>query len=108
MFCFAAQGTAEVPQLEVLDGQQRITSLGRFVAGMLTIVRHGTEQTFSSLPEGDRELIERRTLLAYTCDGTEAEINDWVGDRLRGRVGQSLSSVSRWTARISSHRDVGR
>lgn len=50
---FAARGTAEVPQLEVLYGQQRIISLGLFVAGMLTIVRHGTEQTFSSLPDGD-------------------------------------------------------
>ena len=37
-------------QLEVLDGQQRITSIGRFVTGKFAILRDGREQTFSSLP----------------------------------------------------------
>ena len=39
-------------RLEVLDGQQRITSVGRFVTGKFAIRVAGKEQTFSSLPVG--------------------------------------------------------
>src|SRR3954451_13672759 len=37
-------------KLEVLDGQQRITSVGRFVTGKFAIKVNGKEQTFTSLP----------------------------------------------------------
>jgi len=37
-------------KLEVLDGQQRITSIGRFATGKFAIKVAGKEQTFSSLP----------------------------------------------------------
>lgn len=65
------------PHLEVLDGQQRITSVGRFVTGKFAIVRNGKEQTFSSLPVEDRDRIEKTTLLVYVCNGTESEIKEW-------------------------------
>ena len=65
------------PRLEVLDGQQRITSVGRFVTGKFAIVRNGKEQTFSSLPKEDRDKITESTLLVYVCTGTEAEIKEW-------------------------------
>ena len=39
----------EGKKLEVLDGQQRITSVGRFVTGKFAIKVDGKEQTFSSL-----------------------------------------------------------
>lgn len=64
-------------QLEVLDGQQRITSIGRFVTGKFAIRREGREQVFSSLPEEERDLIMDSILLVYTCKGTEREIKDW-------------------------------
>lgn len=63
--------------LEVLDGQQRITSIGRFVTGRFAVKRHGREQTFSSLPPEDRALIMASKLLVYVCSGTEAEIREW-------------------------------
>ncbi len=63
--------------LEVLDGQQRITSIGRFVTGKFAIKRDGTEQTFSSLPTEEREKILKSELLVYVCQGTEAEIKQW-------------------------------
>lgn len=63
--------------LEVLDGQQRITSVGRFVTGKFAIKSGGKEQTFSSLPQEARDLILASTLLVYVCDGTEAEIKEW-------------------------------
>lgn len=63
--------------LEVLDGQQRITSVGRFVTGKFAIKRDGKEQTFSSLPQEDRDKILASPLLVYVCDGTEGEIKEW-------------------------------
>lgn len=64
-------------KLEVLDGQQRITSIGRFVTGKFAIRREGREQVFSSLPEEERDRIMDSILLVYTCKGTEREIKDW-------------------------------
>lgn len=62
--------------LEVLDGQQRITSVGRFVTGKFAIT-HGKEQTFSSLPKDEQDLIMSSELLVYVCTGTESEIKAW-------------------------------
>lgn len=64
-------------KLEVLDGQQRITSIGRFVTGKFAIVRNGKEQTFSSLPSEDQKRITDSQLLVYVCKGTESEIKEW-------------------------------
>lgn len=63
--------------LEVLDGQQRITSFGRFVAGKFAIKVDGKEQTFSSLPANLRRKILDTKLDIYACDGTEVEIKQW-------------------------------
>ena len=63
---------------EVLDGQQRITSIGRFVKGKFAIKDDkGMEQYFSSLPSNLQEKIKKTTLLIYICDGTESEIKEW-------------------------------
>ncbi len=64
-------------RLEVLDGQQRITSVGRFVTGKFAIRVAGKEQTFSSLPVEDQQLIKNSELLVYECQGTETEIKQW-------------------------------
>src|SRR5699024_4135139 len=42
-------------QLEVLDGQQRITSIGRYVNNKFAIATDTGEQYFSSLPQEDRK-----------------------------------------------------
>jgi hypothetical protein len=63
--------------LEVLDGQQRITSIGRFVTGKFAIKVAGQEQTFSSLPKELQQLILDSELLVYECQGTETEIKEW-------------------------------
>lgn len=62
---------------EVLDGQQRITSFGRFVTGKFAIKVDGKEQTFSSLPADLQRKILDAKLDVYTCDGTEGEIKQW-------------------------------
>lgn len=64
-------------RLEVLDGQQRITSLGRFCIGKFSYILDGLPFKFDSLPMEKRELIEKTKLLAYICEGTEKEIKDW-------------------------------
>jgi hypothetical protein len=64
-------------KLEVLDGQQRITSVGRFVTGKFAIKVAGKEQVFSSLPTDDQQKILDSELLVYECEGTETEIKEW-------------------------------
>jgi hypothetical protein len=63
--------------LEVLDGQQRITSVGRFVTGKFAIKVDGKEQTFSSLPVEDQKKIRDSELTVYLCQGSEKDIKDW-------------------------------
>ena len=64
-------------RLEVLDGQQRITSIGRFVTNKFSVKVNSKEQTFSSLPTEQQIHILDSTLLVYQCTGTEAEIREW-------------------------------
>ncbi len=65
-------------QLEVLDGQQRITSFGRFVNDKFAIKdEKGMEQIFSGLSEDKRELILNSNILVYECEGAESEIKEW-------------------------------
>ncbi len=64
-------------KFEVLDGQQRITSIGRFVTNKFAIVDNGNPKYFDSLPADQRALIEESKLLIYECEGLEKEIKDW-------------------------------
>ncbi len=63
---------------EVLDGQQRITSIGRFVTDKFAIKdENGMEQYFSSIAPDKRQRILSTTLLIYECEGEESEIKEW-------------------------------
>ncbi len=63
---------------EVLDGQQRITSLGRFVTGKFAIKdENGMEQVFSGLDQSKQEQILNYPLTIYICEGEEWEIKKW-------------------------------
>lgn len=63
---------------EVLDGQQRITSFGRFVTNKFAIAdTHGNMQYFSGLPQEQCERILNTKLLIYACEGEEQEIKEW-------------------------------
>jgi 5-methylcytosine-specific restriction endonuclease McrA len=65
-------------QLEVLDGQQRITSLGRYITNKFAVKdENGMEQYFSSLPIDKQAKINEAKLLIYECEGTESEIKEW-------------------------------
>ncbi|MBP9667255.1 DUF262 domain-containing protein [Candidatus Saccharibacteria bacterium] len=64
-------------QYEVLDGQQRITSIGRFVHEKFDVKYNDMQHTFSGLPQELKERILGAPLLVYICEGEEQEIKDW-------------------------------
>lgn len=64
--------------LEVLDGQQRITSLGRFITDKFAIKdENDMEQYFSGMAKDKKERILETKLLIYECEGTESQIKEW-------------------------------
>lgn len=64
--------------LEVLDGQQRITSIGRFVTDKFAIKdENGMEQYFSGMAKDKQVKILETKLLIYECEGTESQIKEW-------------------------------
>ena len=62
---------------EVLDGQQRITSFGRYVIGKFAVKVNGMENYFTGLAEDLQDKILNTKLLVYICEGTESEIKEW-------------------------------
>ena len=64
-------------QYEVLDGQQRITSLGRFITSKFAIKQDEMEQYFRGIAKDKQEKILNTKLLIYVCEGTESEIKEW-------------------------------
>ncbi len=69
--------TVAKDKFEVLDGQQRITSIGRFVTGKFAIMDNGNPKYFDSLPADQQAKIRDSKLLIYECEGTETEIKQW-------------------------------
>lgn len=63
---------------EVLDGQQRITSIGRFVTGKFAIKdENDIPRFFSGLASDKRNMIMQTKLTVYICEGAESEIKEW-------------------------------
>lgn len=63
---------------EVLDGQQRITSVGRFITGKFAIKdKNDMQQYYSGLAQTLKDKIMNSSLLIYICEGEEPEIKDW-------------------------------
>ena len=63
---------------EVLDGQQRITSFGRFVKEKFSVVdSSGMQQYFTGLDATIQKKILETPLTIYVCEGEEHEIKEW-------------------------------
>lgn len=63
---------------EVLDGQQRITSLGRFITDKFAILdENGNPQYFGAMAKDKKDKILETKLLIYECEGTESQIKEW-------------------------------
>lgn len=70
--------TVSKDKYEVLDGQQRITSFGRFVTNKFAIKdEQGMEQYFDGIAKDKQSKILNAELLIYECEGTESEIKEW-------------------------------
>jgi len=64
--------------LEVLDGQQRITSFGRFVTNKFAIKdENGMQQYFDGIAADKQAKILETKILIYECEGEESEIKEW-------------------------------
>jgi hypothetical protein len=82
---------------EVLDGQQRVTSIGRFVKDQFAIVDgKGMHQYFSGLAEDLQQRILNSELLVYICEGAETEIKDWY--QTVNIAGVPLNDQELWNA----------
>ena len=65
-------------KFEVLDGQQRITSLGRFITDKFAIKdENGMPQIFGNMARDKQKKILESKLLIYECEGTESQIKEW-------------------------------
>lgn len=65
-------------KFEILDGQQRITSIGRFLTGKFPIIGpDDIPHYFSGLAEDLQRIILDTKLTIYECSGTESEIKEW-------------------------------
>lgn len=65
-------------EFEVLDGQQRITSFGRFVTDKFAVHDdNGQPQYFSGMAADKQALIMNTPLLIYECEGSESQIKQW-------------------------------
>lgn len=63
---------------EVLDGQQRITSFGRYVTGKFGVMdENDIPNYFSGLSEDKKNKILNSKLTIYICKGEESEIKEW-------------------------------
>ncbi len=65
-------------KFEILDGQQRITSFGRYVTNKFPFKdENGMEQYFNGIAADKRTKILDAPLTIYECKGEESEIKAW-------------------------------
>ncbi|MBO7477284.1 MAG: DUF262 domain-containing protein [Salinivirgaceae bacterium] len=63
---------------EVLDGQQRITSIGRFVTGKFPVILNDKPIYYGDNMDANlKRLIDETRLTIYICEGEETEIKEW-------------------------------
>ncbi len=65
-------------EFEILDGQQRITSFGRYVTNKFAIKdENGMEQYFDGIAADKKSKILEAKLTIYECEGEESDIKNW-------------------------------
>ena len=63
---------------EILDGQQRVTSLGRFLTDKFPLFDEtGKPHYFTRMPADKQRKINETPLTIYICEGEESEIKAW-------------------------------
>jgi len=75
---------------EVLDGQQRLISIGQYISSKFTIEWPGFGgQYFHNLTEDQTDQILNYRLMVYFCEGTDSEKLDWF--RIINIAGEKLA-----------------
>jgi hypothetical protein len=65
-------------KFEILDGQQRVTSFGRYVTNKFAVKdENGMEQYFDGIAADKKAKILNTKLTIYECEGEESEIKNW-------------------------------
>lgn len=65
-------------EFEILDGQQRITSFGRYVTNKFAFKdENSMEQYFDGIAADKKAKILETKLTIYECEGEESEIKEW-------------------------------
>ena len=65
-------------KFEILDGQQRITSIGRYVKNKFAVKdENSMEQYFDGIAADKQKKILKTKLTIYECEGKESEIKKW-------------------------------
>jgi len=65
-------------KFEILDGQQRITSIGRYVKNKFAVKdENAMEQYFDGIAADKQLKILKTKLTIYECEGKESEIKKW-------------------------------
>lgn len=63
---------------EILDGQQRVTSFGRYLGGKFGIMDDkDIPHYFSGLPDDKQRKILESRMTIWICEGEESEIKEW-------------------------------
>jgi len=63
---------------DLMDGQQRTLSICKFLNNEFSIDFDGQRKQFHNLTQDKQnELLDKRKLLVYWCEGTESEVLDW-------------------------------
>ncbi len=98
--------------LEVLDGQQRILSICRYVAVQafsIKISEAGMPMYFDNLPDDIKEIILDFELMVYFCEGTPSEKLEWfetiniAGLKLTPQELRNATNASEWLTDAKRH-----
>lgn len=77
-------------KMDVIDGQQRIMSICRFVTGTTYCLdSNGNEQYFEGLTDAEKDRIRNYKLSVHLCLGTDEERLEWF--RVINTVGEKLN-----------------
>lgn len=83
--------------LEVLDGQQRITSIGRFAIGKMEIIGEDkVPMDINALSDEDKNVFFNTPILVYICKGTRSDIRKWF--ETINTAGVPLEKQELWNA----------
>ena len=69
--------TDEVPRYEIVDGQQRVLTLVRYVNSQFSIPVDGTPKYFHNLPESSQCEFQEHQLSVYVCKGEREDRLKW-------------------------------